>query len=444
MLKRVFWIALYTGSAQILSLLAVNVVLRNLGEESSGYMGIVDSYILLMATIISFGIQLSVNRNVAKTKGWRSNYQLAQSSRITLGLILLSFGIVSLLYKWEVSKLILIFAPLVALNGDYALYGKGEPIIAARLSLIRVALPNLAIIITSYWLADLSIYFYIIFAAIGLLNSGFWAARINQTDYLHPPRKSFYKFYSKYAKVGIFQLSYALMITGVLAFAKNFYTIATIGLIYGLLKYFEVFKGVIRIIVQAFFRELKHEGINLKVDKAAILLGAGVLIPTIIYPNTTLAILYGDTYSRIELMLSFFGVAMFISSVKASADMKLLMLKKDNINLYTYLIAILVTYSVAVLFSYTKLAPFGVAVGIILGEMILLIGLGYNLNKLTFFSDRGHFIIKLTPILVLSFLLKLYFGESLLLLTISVVMFATWAFIFYRKLLFDNQILEKN
>jgi O-antigen/teichoic acid export membrane protein len=444
MLKRVFWVASYTGSAQILSLLAVNVVLRNLGEESSGYMGIVDSYILIMATIISFGIQLSVNRNVAKTKGWRSNYQLAQSSRITLGVILLTFGIVSLLYKWEVSKLVLLFAPLVALNGDYTLYGKGQPITAARLSLIRVALPNLAVIFSSYWLGDLSIYFYIIFAAIGLLNSGIWAAKINQTDYIHSPSKSFYKFYAKYGKVGVFQLSYALMITGILAFAKNFYTIASIGLIYGILKYFEVFKGVIRIIVQAFFRELKHEGINLKVDKAAILLGMGVAIPTIIYPETTLTLLYGQTYIGIEMMLPLFGMAMVIASVKASADMKLLMLKKDNINLYSYLIAILVTYTATVLISYTQWAPFGVAVGIVMGELVLLVGLGYNLNKITFFSDRGYFIMKLLPILILSYMFKLFFGESLLLLIASVGIFGSWAFIFYRKLLFDNQILEND
>lgn len=443
MLKRVFWVALYTGSAQILSLLAVNVVLRNLGEETSGYMGIVDSYILIMATIISFGIQLSVNRNVAKTKGWRSNYQLAQSSRITLGLILLTFGIVSLLYKWEVSKLILIFAPLVALNGDYTLYGKGQPIIAARLSLVRVALPNLAIIISSYWVGPLSVYFYIIFAAIGLLNSGFWASRINHTDYIYPPRKSFFKFYAKYAKVGIFQLSYALMVTGILAFAKNFYAIATIGLIYGILKYFEVFKGVLRIIVQAFFRELKHDGINLKIDKASMLLGIGAVIPTILYPHTTLSLLYGETYSNIELILPIFGMAMLISSIKASADMKLLMLKKDNINLYIYLIAIIITYTTAFLLSFTEWAPYGVAVGIVIGETVLLLGLGYNLNKFTFFIERGYFIIKLIPILVLSYLLKLYFGESLLLLLTSVGVFVLWSFIFYRKLLFDNQLIAK-
>jgi O-antigen/teichoic acid export membrane protein len=397
-----------------------------------------------MATIISFGIQLSVNRNVAKTKGWRSNYQLAQSARVTLGLILLVFGIISLLYKWEISKLILLFAPLVALNGDYTLYGKGLPIVAARLSLIRVSLPNLAIIISSYWLGELSIYFYIIFAALGLLNSGFWASRINHTNYFYPPTKSFGKFYIKYAKVGIFQLSYALMVTGILAFAKNFYTIAAIGLVYGVLKYFEVFKGVIRIIVQAFFRELKHEGTNLKIDKAAILLGAGAMIPTIIFPHTSLTLLYGQTYIDNELILPIFGLAMLISSLKASADMNLLMLKKDNINLYTYLIAIFITYSTVILVSQTNWQLYGIGLGIILGEIVLLIGLGYNLGKFDFFKERFAFLFKLSPVLIVSYLLKLYVGGSLLILALSIGLYAVWSFVFYRKLLFDNQMIENN
>lgn len=442
MLQRVFWVALYTGSAQIVSLIAVNVVLRNLGEQVSGYMGIVDSYILIMASLISFGIQLSVNRNVVKTTRWKSNYQLAQSSRITVGLILLIFGVLSLAYEWEVSKLILVFAPLVALNGDYTLYGKGLPIVAARLSLIRVALPNLAIIGSSFWLQELSIYYYIIFAAIGLLNSGFWASKINHTSYIYTPSKSFYKFYSKYAKVGIFQLCYALMVTGILAFAQYFYTIAAIGLIYGILKYFEVFKGVIRIIVQAFFREIKNEGVNLKIDKAGMLLGAGAVIPTIIYPYTTLSILYGQTYTNHELILPIFGLAMLISSIKSSTDMKLLMLKKDNVNLFVYLAAIIITYTAVTLISFTNCQLYGVAIGIVLGELTLLFGLGYSLNKFRFFVIRFYFLVKLTPILLVSYLLKFYFGESITLLVASIGIYAIYSFIFYRKLLFYNQIIE--
>ena len=444
MLKRVFWVALYTGSAQVLSLIAVNQVLRNLGETTSGYMGIVDSYILIMATVVSFGIQLSVNRNVAITKGWKSNYQLAQSSRLAVGLILMLLGVISLIYKWEVSKLVLIFAPFVALNGDYTLYGKGQPIIAARLSMIRVALPNLAIIISSRWLGPLSIYFYIIFAGIGLLNSGFWAARVNHTPYFFSPRKSFYKFYSKYAKVGVFQLSYAFMITGILAFAKNFYPIVVIGLVYGILKYFEVFKGVLRIIVQAFFRELKNENTNLKIDKAGMLIGVGAIVPTIIYPHVTLNVLYDQTYQGKENLLIFFGLAMLISSFKTSSDMRLLILKKDKVNLYTYLTAIIITFTIVALFSLTQWQIYGIGLGILVGESILLIGLGYNISGTKFFLERLVFAVKLMAIPAVSFALKLFLGESLLLLSASLGLYALWVFVFYRKLLFDNTLIEQS
>ena len=74
MIKRVFWIALYTGLAQVLSLFTISYVLRNLGEVTSGYMGVIDSSILVIATVISFGIQLSVNRNVATKQSWRSKF----------------------------------------------------------------------------------------------------------------------------------------------------------------------------------------------------------------------------------------------------------------------------------------------------------------------------------------------------------------------------------
>ena len=444
MLKRVFWVALYTGTAQVLSLIAVSQVLRNLGEKTSGYMGIVDSYILIMATVVSFGIQLSVNRNVAITKGWKSNYQLAQSSRLTVGLLLMALGILSLVYKWEISKLVLIFAPLVALNGDYTLYGKGQPITAARLSLVRVALPNLAIIISSYWLKESSIYYYIIFAGIGLLNSGFWAARINHTPYFYQPRKSFYKFYAKYAKVGVFQLSYALMLTGILAFAKNFYPIVIIGLVYGVLKYFEVFKGVLRIIVQAFFRELKNENTNLKIDKAGMLIGVGAIIPTIIFPNTTLTLLYEQTYEGKETLLTLFGIAMLVSSFKTSSDMRLLILKKDNINLYTYLTAIITTFTIVALFSFSEWQVYGIGIGILVGESILLIGLGYNISGIGFFIERIVFAFKLMVVPAISFVLQMLFGESILLLGTTLALYALWVFIFYRKLLFDNTLVEQS
>ncbi len=441
MIKRVFWIALYTGMAQVLSLFTISYVLRNLGEETSGYMGVVDSSILVIATVISFGIQLSVNRNVATKQSWRSNYTLAQSARFSLSLLVVVLGSISFFYDWDVSKWIYFIAPVIALNGDYSLYGHGKPIIAARLSFVRVALPNLAILVGSMFFGHQAIYLYIIFAGIGILNSGLWASKVNKVPYFHPPRKSFYKIYIKYSRVGLFQLSYAILVTGILAVTKGFYSIAVLGLVYGILKYFEVFKGVLRIIVQAFFRELKVEGTNLRVDKAGILIGGAVLIPTILFPNTTLQFIYNDAYNGIEMIFPLFGAAMFLASFKASADMQILMNKKDDVNLYIYLVALFVTIAIAIGFSYSDNPVYGIPAGLLAGELILLVGLGSFLGGWGFFRERLLFFIKLLPVILLAGIVRYVAGESLLAMGVSVILYGMLTFFFYRKLLFDSSFI---
>jgi O-antigen/teichoic acid export membrane protein len=84
MIKRVFWVALFTGLSHLISIITISYVLRNLGEETSGYLGVIDSTIVFVSSIISFGIQLAVNRNVATSTSWKSNYKLGQSSRLML------------------------------------------------------------------------------------------------------------------------------------------------------------------------------------------------------------------------------------------------------------------------------------------------------------------------------------------------------------------------
>ena len=81
MIRRIFVVGLYTGSAHLASIVAISYLLRNLGERTLGFIGLVDSTVLIVAGIVSFGIQLSVNRNVALQKNWRSNYHLGQSAR---------------------------------------------------------------------------------------------------------------------------------------------------------------------------------------------------------------------------------------------------------------------------------------------------------------------------------------------------------------------------
>jgi len=438
MIRRIFVVGFYTGTAHLVSILAISYLLRNLGERTLGFIGLVDSTVLIVAGIVSFGIQLSVNRNVALQKNWRSNYHLGQSARFTASLLVVSFGIFSYLFNWDPTKMVYFIAPLIAFNGDYALYGSGKPIHAARLSFFRVLMPYSGlIIVTRYFETDyLSIYVTLI--GLGILNSGFFAARINHVSYLFPVDKEFYKFYLKYYKVGLFQISSVLLITGILAVSKGFYTIEVIGLVYGLLKIFEVFKGGLRIIVQAFFKELQHEIVGLKIDKLGILIGAFILIPTILYTETTLNLLFADAYDNKSGMLVLFGIAMFIASFKTSADIRVLLQKRDNVNLRSYLIALFATIIIVIIMSRSQYNLYGIPSGLIVGELILLLTLGWNLGRIGFFAQRMIFLLKVSPMLIVSYGIKILFEASIFTLAISSALYAIFVVYVFRKLIFGS------
>lgn len=441
MVKRIFFVALFTGSAQIISLVTISYVIRNLGEEFSGMMGIVDSTVLIIAAITSFGIQLSVNRNVAIQKHWGSNYQLAQAARLTVSLGVILFGLGTLLFNWDQTKLIYFAAPLIALNGDYALYGNALPVQAARLSFFRVAIPNIGLIVVSKFSGGELLSVYIFLIGVGIFISGFFASIINNVNYFFFPIKNFYKVYIKYYKIGIFQLSAALMLTGILTVTKGFYSIATIGLVYGILKYFEVFKGVLRIIVQAFFKELKLANINLRIDKVGMMVGSFIIIPTIIFNNTTLTLIYGEKYQGYETLLILFGAAMVVSSFTTSAGTKALLLKKDNLNLAAYLTSMSLSILIAVVVSFSQLAIYGIPIGILAGEMLLLSILGYNLGGVTYFLQRLTFFIKLTPILIISLLFKVMIGDSIMTLLLSCAIYFIIVLYSFRKIIFDTSFV---
>ncbi len=438
MIRRIFVVGLYTGTAHLVSIITISYLLRNLGERTLGFIGLVDSTVLIVAGIVSFGIQLSVNRNVALQKNWRSNYHLGQSARFTASLLVVLFGIFSYLFNWDPTKMVYFIAPLIAFNGDYALYGNGKPIHAARLSFFRVLIPYSGLIIVTRYFETDYLPIYVTLIGLGILNSGFFAARINHVSYLFPVDKEFYKFYLKYYKVGLFQISSVLLITGILAVSKGFYTIEVIGLVYGLLKIFEVFKGGLRIIVQAFFKELQHEIVGLKIDKLGILIGVFMIIPTVLYTETTLNLLFADTYENKSGMLVLFGIAMLIASFKTSADIRILLQKRDNVNLWSYLFALFCTIIIVIALSRTSYSLYGIPSGLIVGELILLLTLGWNLGRIGFFTQRVIFLLKVAPMLIVSYAIKVLFEPSIFTLVVSSALYAIFVIYVFRKLIFGS------
>ncbi len=438
MIKRVFWVALFTGLSHLISLITISFVLTQLGEEVSGYLGLIDSTVMLVSAIISFGIQLAVNRNVATRENWWANYKMAQSSRLALSFLVLAFGLVSYLIQGDITQLIYCYAPLVALNGDYALYGNGKPIAAASLSFLRVALPNLGVLATGYWLGPEVVPVYIVLLAAGIFLAGVIAARFNGVQYFYRPRKKFLRFYYKYLKVGLYQVTGTLLVPGVLVIANWFYAIETIGLLNGLLKLLIVYKGGLRIIVQTFFKEIRLPRTPDKIDKASLLAWGLISIPVIFYYDTTIHLLYKDKYDSYPYLLPFFGLIMLLSAFRNAAEAKALLNRQDNLNLYVFIGALVAEVGVLALIGLTSNSIWGLPMGFLAGELVLVLGLGIGLHHRHFFRTRLVFLLKLSPALLLIGGVRYLMGDNLYWLAGAVVFYLLWCVVFYRKLIFTS------
>jgi len=438
MLKRVFWVALFTGLSHIISIITVSYVLRNLGEEVSGYLGVVDSTILFVSSIISFGIQLAVNRNVATKTGWKSNYNLGQSARLMLSFFVLLFGLIAYIIQGELSLLIYCFAPLIALNGDYALYGNGKPIRAASLSFLRVALPNLGIILTSTFLGVEVLPIYILLLASGIFLTGIISAYFNGVSYFVMPSKRFLKFYFKYAKVGVYQVIGVLLVPSIFVVANWFYSMAMIGLINALLKLLIVYKGGLRIIVQTFFKEIKQAKVDLKIDKASLIAWGAISVPVMVYYNTTLSMLFEDKFENIEVLLPFIGCIMFLAAFRNASEARALILKKDDLNLFVFLTALTLQVTLLVVFSYLPSKIWGIPIGLAIAELVIVLGLGIGLNGWMFFKERLQFVIKLIPPILIAVIIKMVWAESYFTLALSIIIYGVWSLLFFRKLIFGS------
>ena len=146
MIKRLTIIAILTGIGHLTTLLSLKFIAVYINNDTIALIGELDSLSLLIVSIVAFGLQLSATREIAIAEDWKKEYITTQSARLTLSLGLFLLGFTG----FVLSKNYLFFmAPIIALNADYALYGRGKPITGAFVALTRILTPSIALVIGS-------------------------------------------------------------------------------------------------------------------------------------------------------------------------------------------------------------------------------------------------------------------------------------------------------
>lgn len=420
MLKRIVTIAILTGGGQIFSLFVLKYISTRIASEQLKAIGQIDTLLFLMISIIASGLQPVAIRNLALATNWKYEYERTQQARVTLGFFLAVLGILALVNKYY---LIFLLGPLLALSGDYALYAVGYPVYAAFIAFLRLAIPFLALLFFSYWQGfDISWVYAVSFGSVYAMSNFFIAKRLH-TKYFFPPSFKSIQLYISSLSLGIVTLSLYFIGQGLILIAPYYYPSNVIASSFVGLKFYVIYKGILRIVHQAFIKEMINDKVSYFVDQLSIIAGIIFFGSITIFPDTLITVFFGNSYlseRNFFILLSFSAV---IYSLFLSFATQSLLKKKDKEYTFVSVFAASVTILLLVIQSLFDQKVINIGLSVLIGEAIWVIGLIWINGTMHTILLRANFLFQNVLLLLIPALTKFLFGDKLMqyLLSFSVV-----------------------
>jgi O-antigen/teichoic acid export membrane protein len=435
MIRRLSIVAGFTGLSHLAAIAALSLVSGHVGPEVIGTVGIIEATFLFLVTVISFGLQLSSTRYIAISEDWSGRYRAAQTARLALSLGIVGGAALAYACTRDARYLLYGGAPAIALNGDYALYGRGKAEYAAAVSFLRGLMPAAVLAVAGIWYPHYLLVAYALAFAAGYLCAGLLAAAGLGVPYFYPPRPSALKEYLLNVTIGIAAVAMFLMTTGIIYVARHVYEEAELGLFYVALKVYVIYRGVRRIIVQSFFRDLIDDAVALKVDQLAFLAGMPFFIVTVMYPEALIRTLFDPAYLSARLHFVLLGMTVLVASIATSASTKILLNQDDRRYLLNVGTACAVTMATCIAFSFVpRHNGYGLGMSMLLGEFVLLVLNARAMKIRSFLYDRARFMAVPAVLLLLPLYLRYRLGDSFVALVVSVAAFGLPAAgLYYRR-----------
>ncbi|HVW60927.1 MAG TPA: hypothetical protein VHC48_12850 [Puia sp.] len=432
MLKRLTLVALFTGSAQLATLLALKYLSGKLSAGQLSALGEIDSLINLIVNLVALGLLLSSVRDIALSPDWETEIDKTQTARLTFSLCLVPLSLYGL---YDHNYSIFLFAPIFALNADYALYGRSHSVLAAFLSFLRVTFPFLAVFIVilfypdglaqTFFLSSVIIYFFV----------GFFIARFFRRPYLPKPAWKSLKLYWKSLDLGVAGLAYYFIGLGLIPIAARFYNDDTMAIAYVGCKMYMIFKGVLRIISQSFVKEMIDAGVQLQVDRLAGFAGFFFLAAAVFYPSTFIRLFLNKALSFDHGMLVILAVAGLLAAILLSYPNKAILEKNDRPYSIVMAIGAVAAIGLCIVLSFFSSSPVTIFVSILAGETVCLLGLIKLCGSRENLGQRSLIWLKYAAIMGVPLAVRLYGGDSYIAFFSGMgTMAALFLLIFYKKL----------
>jgi len=437
MLKRIFTIALFTGAGQLFVVFALKYISQHSSPEQVKAIGQIDSLVLFIMNVIGLGLQSSAIRNLALNNNWKEEYQQIQSARITMGLLLAAGTILAFVNPYYI---IFLAAPIFGWSGDYALYARGYPIAGSIIAFIRLLIPFSFLMLAVYYQLESPPIIYISSLIITYILSNFIISLILKTEYFFFPVIKNLRLYIESFYLGVVILSLYFIGLGLMLVLPYFYEDPAVAIAFLGLKFYVIFKGVLRIIHQAFIKEMVDYEVCFKVDQIAGIIGMSFLFFISCFPNTFIGLFFGEKFIQYKVYFILVAIAAFIYSVFSSLIIKAMLEKKDKLYALTCFFSAFLTLLVSILFSFFNATVVYVGVSLILGELLFASGMLVLMYRPGFLQERLFFIAKNMFFFFIPLSIKFFFGDELIPFILSLAGFAFIMIITYHKQFHINQI----
>jgi hypothetical protein len=432
MIKRVALIAILTGIGQLVSIFSIKFTYQRISTEHSTSFAQIDSLLFLLLNLVGLGLQSAAMRNIAVLKDWKSEYEQTQSARLLFSLILLLASI-SAIFKEE--YIVFMVAPLLALSGDYALYAIGKPVIGAIISCLRSVVPYSILMATAYLRPELAISGFVAGWILVYILTDKIIAGILDVKLIPRLHWKDLKRYIQSLHLGIISLAYYFLGIGILLIVPYFYPPATGALAFIGLKFYVLYKGVLRIIHQAFIKEMVQDEWCLRVDQLSMLVSLVFMASVLFFPDSFISLFFGRQYLGERPFFLTIAAGAVIYSLCLSTGTKSMLEKKD----FPYTIvassasffAILCT-SVLCFFNSTAIS---IGISICVGEFVMFLGFVIISSNKNLLLPRLAFLFANALLLVIPVLLRYFQEDSLQWYIVSVLILSFALFLInYRRL----------
>jgi hypothetical protein len=409
MLKRIAPIACLTGAGQLLSIFALKYLSLHGQSDQLQAVGQTDSLVQFIVNVIALGLQSVSMRNIALADDWKDEYKRTQSARTALACLLMGGALLAFVNKYY---LLFLITPLFAWNGDYTLYAVGQPVKGAIVAFTRVLIPYSMLVLTARYGASTSAGAYIAGVFLAYLMTNLYIARFLQVSFFTPPRFKDLILYLRSLPLGIVILSLYFTGLGLLMVVPYFYSDVVTAVVFVGLKFYVIYKGVLRILQQAFIKDMIADEVRFKVDQISIMLALAFAGSALIFPKSFILLFFGEKYLDYAAFFHLLALGALIYSVLESLGVKALLNKKDKVFMQVSIAAALTTIIATITLSYFWPKPTSVGISLCAGELVWLIGLIDIAGTAAEVRSRMAFLATTLPTLALPVILRYFMDDG--------------------------------